>query len=955
MTDPDIEAAVSLPYLPTEAPSALWTRRSRRRPGQRAGTTPGDHSSSHLDNNSALRVCPPAYDCSARLEWPLTGRDEELGALVAALVPSATSAGVLLAGPAGVGKSRLAREAIRLAVPTGSATRWATATASARTVPLGVFSDVVPSAPGMDSGLLYQVSAALTAGRQGGRVVIAVDDAHLLDDMSAAVVHQLAVARAARLVITVRSGESAPDAVTALWKDGHLTRVEVAPLSAGDTTALLEAVLGGPLESLSAQLLYDATRGDMLFLRELVDGALKSRNLRRTAGVWQWRREFPATPWLVELVDARIGELSDQLRGVLEVLAFAGPLDLGLLEQLTDSGSIDEAEQRGLVRVETDGHRLLALPAHPLYGEIVRCRTGTLRARRIRSLIARTLVGTGAHLPPDVLRRAVLLIDSEHPDAGMLTSAAAHATTLGDMPLAERLARAAITSGAGVEASSILGKVLGWQGQPLAAEQVLAALPGLADTDERRVLAAVSRATVLFFEAGEPGRAREVLRDALAVVRQPAARRELEAVDAVLVCFLNRPGEAITRARAVLASPESAGAAVSWAVAALALSLAVTGRGDEVPELVESHSWALESIVALPSVRYLQGLGELMALRMTGRLGLADSVIARYTGEATSSVWTASMISLCRGYAAGSAGMLGSSVRQLREAAASMVKSERAGRFPSLVGLAQALAMTGDAAEARQVLSAAGDSYHSMVAVFEPELLLCRGWVAAAEGVTTEAATWARRAAALARATGQLGMEVRALHGAVCFGDSSVVTRLSELAGIVDGPLATTAAAHAAALFAGGGETLDAVSARLAELGAMVPAADAAAQAASAHRRHGARACEAASAALAQQLAVRCDGARTPELMAAARPLPLSKREREVALLVAAGFSNRDIADRLVISIRTIEGHVYRACAKLEVADRGGLAVLLRGTTSERAGGAQPTRGGGLAARHAAR
>jgi DNA-binding CsgD family transcriptional regulator len=955
MTDPDIEAAVSPPHIPTGVPSALWTHRSRRRPGQRAGTTPGDHSTSHLDKNSALRVCPPTYDHPARLEWPLTGRDEELGALVPALSANATSAGVLLAGAAGVGKSRLAHEAIRLAVPKGSSTRWATATASARTIPLGVFADVVPSAPGMDSGLVYQVSAALTAGRQGGRVVIAVDDAHLLDDMSAAVVHQLAVAHAARLVITVRSGESAPDAVTALWKDGHLTRVEVAPLSAGDTAALMEAVLGGPLESLSARLLHDATRGNVLFLRELVDGALESRNLRRTAGVWQWRGDFPASPRLAELVDARIGELSDQLRAVLEMLAFAERLDLRLLEQLTDSESIDEAEQRGLIRVETDGHRLVALPAHPLYSEIVRCRTSTLRARRTRSLIARALAGTGAHRPLDDLRRAVLLLEGEHPDADLLTSAAAHATTLGDMPLAERLARAAIASGAGIEASSILGKVLGWQGRPLAAEQVLAALPGLADTDERRVLTAVSRATVLFFQAGEPERARQVLRDALAAVRQPAGQRELEAVDAVLVCFLNGPGEAITRARAVLASPESAGAAVSWAVAALALSLAVTGRGDEVPELVSSHSWAIESIVALPSVRYLQGLGELMALRMTGRLDLADSVIARYSDDATSSIWTASMISLFRGCASGSAGLLGSSVRQLREAAASIVESERAGRFPGLVGLAQALAMTGDAAEARQVLSAAAASYHPMIAMFEPDLLLSRGWVAAAEGVTTEAATWARQAAALARGTGQLGMEVLALHGAVCFGDASVATRLSELAGIVAGPLAPTAAAHAAALFAGDGDALDAVSARLVELGAMVPAADAAAQAASAHRRHGARGGEAASAALAQQLALRCGGARTPELMAAARPLPLSKREREVALLVAAGFSNRDIADRLVISIRTIEGHVYRACAKLGVADRGGLAVLLRGTTAEEAEVAQLTHGGGPAARHAAR
>jgi DNA-binding CsgD family transcriptional regulator len=937
------------------APTALWTHRSRRRPGQRGGATPGDRSPSNLDTSSPLRVCPPTYDRPARREWPLTGRDGELGALIPALSANAAAAGVLLAGAAGVGKSRLAREAIRLAIPKGSATRWVTATASARTIPLGVFSDVVPSPRGLDSGLLYQVSAALTDGRQGDRVVIAVDDAHLLDDMSAAVVHQLAVAHAARLVITVRSGESAPDAVTALWKDGHLSRVEVPALSAGDTGALMEAVLGGPLESLSARLLYGATLGNVLFLRELVDGALESRNLRCTSGVWQWRRDFPATPRLVELVDARIGELSDPLRAVLEVLAFAEPLELRLLEQLTDSESIDEAEQRGLIRVETDGHRLLAHPTHPLYSEILRGRTSTLRARRLRGLIARVLAGTGATRQPDVLRRAVLLLDAEHPDPVVLTSAAAHATTLGDMPLAERLARAAITSGAGVEATSILGKVLGWQGEVLAAEQVLAALPDLADTDERRVLAAVSRAAVLFFQAGEPERARHVLGDALAVVRQPAARSELDAVDAVLLCFLNKPGEAITRARAVLASPLSDGAAVSWAVAALALSLAVTGHGDEVPELVESHSWAIESVTALPSVRYLQGLGELMALRMTGRLELADSVVARYADDATSSVWTAAMISLFRGYASGSAGLLGGAVRQLREAVAGIVESERAGRFPSLVGLTQAIAMTGDAAQARQVLLTAENSYQSMIAVFEPDLLLSRGWVAAAEGVTTEAASWARQAAALASGSGQLGMEVLALHSAVCFGDASVATRLSDLACVVDGPLAPIAAAHAAALFAGDGDALDAVSARLAELGALVPAADAAAQAASAHRRRGARGGEAASAALAQQLAVRCEGARTPELMAAARPLPLSKREREVALLVAAGFSNRDIADRLVISVRTIEGHVYRACAKLGVADRGGLAVLLRGTTGQGAGGSQLTHGGGLAARRAAR
>ncbi|MGH3519664.1 MAG: helix-turn-helix domain-containing protein, partial [Haloechinothrix sp.] len=79
------------------------------------------------------------------------------------------------------------------------------------------------------------------------------------------------------------------------------------------------------------------------------------------------------------------------------------------------------------------------------------------------------------------------------------------------------------------------------------------------------------------------------------------------------------------------------------------------------------------------------------------------------------------------------------------------------------------------------------------------------------------------------------------------------------------------------------------------------------------------------------ELAARCEGASTPALRVAAHPLPLSEREREVAELVAAGLSNREIAERLVVSIRTVEGHVYHVFTKLGVTDRAGLSALLRG------------------------
>ncbi|MDQ3905058.1 MAG: helix-turn-helix transcriptional regulator, partial [Actinomycetota bacterium] len=64
---------------------------------------------------------------------------------------------------------------------------------------------------------------------------------------------------------------------------------------------------------------------------------------------------------------------------------------------------------------------------------------------------------------------------------------------------------------------------------------------------------------------------------------------------------------------------------------------------------------------------------------------------------------------------------------------------------------------------------------------------------------------------------------------------------------------------------------------------------------------------------------------------ALATPLPLTAREREIVTLAASGLSNRQIADRLTVSIRTVEGHLYRACTKLGVSHRTKLAELIHG------------------------
>jgi len=114
-----------------------------------------------------------------------------------------------------------------------------------------------------------------------------------------------------------------------------------------------------------------------------------------------------------------------------------------------------------------------------------------------------------------------------------------------------------------------------------------------------------------------------------------------------------------------------------------------------------------------------------------------------------------------------------------------------------------------------------------------------------------------------------------------------------------------------------------------AELGAYLPAAEAAITAAQLLQSSGRRTAAAAAGARAAVLRERCAGCHTAPLDGAARPSPLTARELQIARLAAGGSSNREIAEGLGISVRTADTHLQRAYDKLGVADRSALALVL--------------------------
>src|SRR5882757_655050 len=205
-----------------------------------------------------------------RLSWPLIGRAGEMRTIEAAISASAVS-GILVCGPAGVGKSRIAREALSAAASQGCETRWTAGTSSARAIPLGAFTAWAPSGVTDTVQLLRGVIESLTAAPSGAKVVLGVDDVHLLDDLSAFVVHQIVQRGAAKVILTARDDEPIPGAIQDSWTAGQFERLDVKPLSLDETTTLLSATLAGSVDPDAVQRIWELTRGNGLYLRNIVE------------------------------------------------------------------------------------------------------------------------------------------------------------------------------------------------------------------------------------------------------------------------------------------------------------------------------------------------------------------------------------------------------------------------------------------------------------------------------------------------------------------------------------------------------------------------------------------------------------------------------------------------------------------------------------------------------------
>ena len=399
----------------------------------------------------------------------------------------------------------------------------------------------------------------------------------------------------------------------------------------------------------------------------------------------------------------------------------------------------------------------------------------------------------------------------------------------------------------------------------------------------------------------------------------------------VLAC---RPRAALDAAAPVLGRPESD--QYFTATYAASLAHAVLGNVDEAVAIGAdgfAHHQRIESQNRqLPESQHI---GPILALVAGGRLDRADALageghersVAAGDGESQAT------FAMLRGIVAAQRGRVVTAMRNFREAAAINVDlNDDVGLRWSLGGAALAAGLSGDRDGARAARDHLDAIESTGTQILELDLVeRGRAWQELAAGESTRGADRLRAAADLAAGTDQFAVEAVLRHDLIRLGDAGPsAARLTELAALIGGELiavdvaACRVAGQEARRGSGGGRSIVCGSRmpprrddRRDPGRGGVPGRRVGATGSPLRRRSRSRSSKS------------CEGAAPPVAVAVSDVVELTRREREVATLASQGLANREIADRLFLSARTVENHLQRAYEKLGITNRSDLAGAL--------------------------
>lgn len=431
-------------------------------------------------------------------DWPLVGRHDELDELERH-VEDPDRTGILLTGPAGIGKTRLARVCLDRAREAGLPTAQVSGHAESAQIPLASFSHLLPAdvleasatSADLERAVVFQRARAALHDLAGGRrLVLMVDNADHVDELSTALLGSLVAADSVFAVMTQRTAPGETLMLEELVRSNQVAHLDLAPLDDTDLDVLLYRVLAGPIDLSSLQHLTALSRGRPGALQQLVETCRATNALDRQAGVWRLVGPIQPTAGRPGADRLPIDQLDPAAAAGAELIAVAEDLDLDLATQILGADVLDALDRHGLLALsESSGAPRVSL-AQAHVGLLLEENLGPLRARRHKHRLIAAMADVDLTAADRVRRVRWTIETGADPDLTELLDATRSAVANADGVIADVLLDHLDRSHPGPEALQLRAELSFRRGQVQQADRLL----GEIDVD---ALDPVSAATVL--------------------------------------------------------------------------------------------------------------------------------------------------------------------------------------------------------------------------------------------------------------------------------------------------------------------------------------------------------------------------------------------------------------------------------------------------------------------------
>ncbi|WP_066589091.1 helix-turn-helix domain-containing protein [Cellulomonas timonensis] len=839
---------------------------------------------------------------------------------------------VLLVSAPGMGATFLARKAVEGLVSSGRpgdafVLQGSPAVGESALAPLATLFGVDLAGAADDAAAAREIAQALTARADVGRAapVVRVEDLHLLDTATSRMLAWMARQRTITLVATARPSTARLSPWRELWKDGCVQRVDVQPFDRTETADYLVQTLGGPVSADLVMRVWQLTRGSVFLVHELVTHEVDAGRMVSSGGAWQWIGSVQPGPRLLDVVHGGLEQVGPRERRALEVTALAGAVGLDVLGELGASDPVAGLLLDGVLELVPEAEGMGRLVP------VVRWRA-PIAAAAVRELVPwpqrqehlRALGRTS--YDPDLAGEGIIqwatwsLECGERVAVSRLRAAAELAAHGGVHESVVRLTTVgldAVTDMETLDRVRLLrtrSSALAFQGvADLARVDLEAALRELTraevkdgDWSEHRVDLARRLANLELVYADSVDAAVAAIDVATADLARlegvPAAvegRRELAAERLVMLGYGGRFTEQLSPATEMLLAGKSGDVARFPLVTPVMLGLGQAGQF----AVARAVDMRYAAVVGAAGRVYPWARAELLGWRTllavwAGELSSAREHLAQIRSGAGLLRMDRCLDHLAEGMVAAADGRWSVARNELRTAnARSPLRDDGSLTALTLAYEALASAAVGDAPATRDLIERIRRTPLRRARAMQAEIRL----------VLLDAAAWSHapdleaQAVALASWAASQGMhrvEAESLHRAIRArsqrgalpGSSTTDTaralgRLRELTAGIGSERALAMLDHAEAMVSGDAPLVLARAAALGNVGLWLPSAS--------------------------------------------QKVELTRREREIAGLAAAGLSSKVIAERLFLSVRTVDSHLARVFAKLGLHSRAELAQHL--------------------------